>query len=245
MKNIRPKKVSNTILLVDDDNILRSEFIDCFEEYNIIEAVNGESALSILKKPNQIDLVILDVRMPGRSGLEILKCIREMDKDVKIIIFTGYGSKDTVLSAFRDKADDFIEKPLDVDSTREVIEKVLSTKKGLPESDGMDLKDKMEKVKVFIERNYLKKVTLKDASNVVGLSPKYLSRMFREKINMGFNDYKLRLKINKSKEFLKKTGYNVDQIAYKLGYENSESFIRQFKKITGFTPTEYRKRVKK
>ncbi|OGF45712.1 MAG: hypothetical protein A2452_13300 [Candidatus Firestonebacteria bacterium RIFOXYC2_FULL_39_67] len=241
MKNVK----QNKILLVDDDSILRSEFKDCFEEYDITEAVNGDMALSILKKPNEIDLVILDVRMPGKSGLEILKNIREIDKDVKIIIFTGYGSKEVVVSALRAKADDFIEKPLDVDSTRDVIEKVLSTKKGLPESDSMDLKDKMEKVKGFIERNYLKKITLNDAANVVGLSPKYLSRMFQVKLKMGFSDYKLNLKINKSKEFLKKTGYNVDQIAYKLAYENSESFIRQFKKITGSTPTEYRKRVKK
>ena len=60
-----------------------------------------------------------------------------------------------------------------------------------------------------------------------------------------FTDYRLKVKISQSRELLKKSGYNIDQIADKLGYKNTESFIRQFKKITGYTPTGYRKAGKK
>ena len=58
---------------------------------------------------------------------------------------------------------------------------------------------------------------------------------------MDFNEYKLGVKIGKAKELLKNTGLTVEQIAYKLGYLNAESFIRIFKKFTKKTPTELRK----
>lgn len=62
--------IPSKILLVDDDRVFRDEFRDTFEEYGIRDASSGEEALEILKRPNEIDLVILDVRMPGINGIE-------------------------------------------------------------------------------------------------------------------------------------------------------------------------------
>jgi CheY-like chemotaxis protein len=57
--------MTNRILLVDDDAIFRSEFKECFEEFGTVEASNGEEALRILKKPHELELVILDVPISG------------------------------------------------------------------------------------------------------------------------------------------------------------------------------------
>jgi two-component system, response regulator YesN len=236
--------MAEKILLVDDDKILRNEFKDCFSEYDVIEAGTGEEALKIINKPNEIDLVILDVRMPGIDGLKVLEKIKETAPELGIIIFTGYGSKEIVIDALRKKADNFIEKPLNVDKTREIIEKVLAKKRGEEDISSADITGKIERVKHFLARNWCKKVTLKDAASAVYLSPKYLSRIFRESTGTGFSDYKLSLKIKEAKNMLKDTGLNIDQISNKLGYENPESFIRQFKKITKLTPTEYRRKKK-
>lgn len=233
---------SNRILLVDDDRIFRDEFKYSFEEYGIIEASCGEEAIKILKRPNEIDLVILDVRMPGINGIEVLSKIKKMSPDVTIIILTGYSSKDVAVEALREKADDYIEKPLDVEATRVILDKALEGKKGDSDYTGTDIEAKIERVKHFLERNCFRKVTLNDAANLVYLSPKYLSRIFKEYTRTGFNEYKLRLKINKAKTLLKKTSYNINQVSDKLGYENTESFIKCFKKITGSTPTDYRRK---
>lgn len=230
------------ILLVDDDRIFRSEFRDSFEEYGVIEASSGEEALSMLKKPNEIDLIILDVRMPGINGIEVLGKIKKMSPEVKIIILTGYSSKDVAIEALREKVDDYIEKPMDIEATKKVIDRMLEAKSVGSKQGGTDIESKIERTKFFLERNCFKKITLKDAAQAVYLSPKYLSRIFKEHTKTGFNQYKLRLKINKAKELLKKTTYNIDQISDKLGYENTESFIKCFKTITRLTPTEYRKR---
>ena len=232
------------IMLVDDDYFFRGEFKECFQEYGVVEAKNGEEALQILKKPNEIDLVILDVKMPGMNGIEVLNKIRKLSPNIRIVMLTGYGSKDVAVEALRAQADDYIEKPFDVDATKQIIDKFLGTKRGQPESDSIDIKEKIERVKSFLRRNSLKKVTLKDAANTVYLSPKYLSRVFNEQAGVGFNEYKLSLKIDEAKNFLTHSGYNISQISDRLGYENPESFIRQFKKIAKLTPSQFRNKTK-
>lgn len=248
MYNQREKSpIPNRILLVDDDSIFRSEFRECFQEYGVAEASNGGEALNILKRPHEIDLVILDVRMSGMNGIEVLEKIKKMFPDMRIFILTGYGSKDVAVEALRGKADDYIEKPLDIDKTKELIETALAAKSIKRGADygADDIKSKIERVKDFVQRNCFKKVGLKDAASAVYLSPKYLSRIFKEYAKTGFNEYKLELKINAAKKLLEKSGLNVDQISDKLGYQNSESFIRQFKKFTKRTPTEFRRKYSK
>jgi AraC-like DNA-binding protein len=77
------------------------------------------------------------------------------------------------------------------------------------------------------------------------LSPKYLSKIFKEQTGICFNEYKLNVKMKYAKELLVNTGYNIDQIAYKLGYKKVESFNKIFKKITHLTPTKFRSQMKK
>lgn len=233
------------ILLVDDDREFREEFRDYLEDYEVIEACNGEEALKLLKKPNVIDLVILDVMMPGLHGTEVLKEMRNIDPDLGIIILTGYSSEGVAIEALKGHADDYIQKPLDIDRAKEIIERLLETKKEEADIDITGIKGKIERVKRFAQRNYHKKVCLKDAAQAVYLSPKYLSRVFKQSTGKSFSEYKLKIKIEKAKELLGKTGYNVNQVAEKLGYKNVESFIRLFKKLAKYTPTEYRKKIQR
>lgn len=233
------------ILLVDDDEDFRYEFRELFNDYKIIEASNGEKALEIIKKPNEIDLVILDVIMPGTRGTKILPEIKKLSPDLGIIILTGHSTKDIAIESLKGHADDYIEKPLNINKAKEIIETLLKSKGIINFDNGNSIDEKIERVKQFTEKNYHKKINLNDVSDLIFLSPKYFSRIFKEKTGMGYNDYKLNIKINKSKELLINTGLNIDEISYKMGYENSESFIRIFKKITNLTPTEFREKFKK
>lgn len=228
------------LLLVDDDGDFREEFCGAFEDYEIAQAADGETALALLKKPNAIDLVLLDVMMPGLRGTDVLAEIKTLKPDMKIVILTGHSTKDIAVEALKNRADEYIEKPIDVKETREIIVRMLGEKdsEGIPDTGNISAK--IAKVKKFIERNYDKKVSLDDAAAHTGLSPKYLSRVFEDEAGMGFSDFKAGVKIKKAKEFLKQ-GYNINQISDKLGYQNSESFIRTFKKLAGSTPAEYRR----
>lgn len=231
-----------SILLVDDDEVFREEFAECFADYRFFQAGNGREALAVLKKPNEIDLVIMDVRMPGMDGLALLERIKGLAPGIGTIITTGFGSKEVVLQALRGRADDYIEKPFDIEKARAVIENVLSARKEDYHNDSADAAGKVEHVKRFLIRNLSRKVSLKSAAEAVCLSPKYLSRLFREHGGVGFSAYKLKLKMDEAKGFLKRTGYNMDQISDRLGYQNTESFIRQFKKLVKETPAAYRRK---
>lgn len=227
------------LLLVDDDGDFREEFCGAFEDYEIAQASDGETALALLKKPNSIDLVLLDVMMPGLRGTDVLAEIKRIKPEMKIVILTGHSSKDIAVEALKNRADEYIEKPIDVEETREIIIKILGEKdsQGIPDTGNIGAK--IEKVKKFIERNFDKKVSLEDAASHTGLSPKYLSRVFEDEAGMGFSDFKSAVKVKKAQELLRQ-GYNINQISDKLAYANAESFIRTFKKLTGFTPASYR-----
>jgi len=233
------------ILIVDDDDDLRSELVSLLEGYEVVEAGSGESALNILKKANEISLVILDVMMPGLNGLDVLAQIKKDNPRIKVIILTGHSSKDTAIEALKSRADDYIEKPIFIDRIKEAVEKFIDAPVSDAGSMPLDLKGKIEKIKRFVERNCYKKTTLQEAAKSIYVSAKYLSRIFKEQAGIGFNEYKLKIKMAVAKELLGKTTFNVNQVSEKLGYENTESFIRQFKKLVKLTPTEFRKKALK
>lgn len=237
--------MADKILIVDDDPVLREELREFLDGYEVEVASNGEEALGYFKRAHSFGLVLLDVRMPGKSGLDVLGEIKKSDPRVKIIILTGHSSKDMAIEALKGRADDYVEKPVIASKIRETVESLLGSGSRHSELSRVDGEGIVAKIKRFVEINCYKKTTLEDAAKVVCLSPKYLSRVFKERARMSFNTYRLRVKMEKAKELLVRFGYNVNQVSDKLAYENPESFIRQFKKITGKTPSRYRNDLSK
>jgi two-component system response regulator YesN len=233
------------ILMVDDDADFREELRECLDGYAVIEAANGAEALAILKKPNTIDLVILDAVMPLISGTEVLREIKKIKPGLAIIMLTGQSSKDIAIDALKGRADDYIEKPINVAKFLETIRTTLAAKalKGLTYTHGIHAK--IEQAKHFIERNFDKKITLEDVAGQACLSPKYFSRIFKEIAGDGFNEYRLSIKAKQACEFLKNSDYTVTEIANRLGYQNLESFIRMFEKLMKVSPTQYRRKIRK
>ncbi len=234
----------NTILLVDDDKDFRTELKSWLDGCRIIEASSGQSALQVLRKANDVGIVFLDVMMPGLNGIDVLREIKKTAPDVRIVILTGYSSKDIAIEALKARADDYIEKPVDPEKVKELIGRFLDSRGDEDRSSGMDAGGKMEKIKRFTLRNIGANVGLRDAASLVFLSPKYISRVFKQKTGKGFSQYKQEMKIREAREMLLKTGYNINQIAEKLGYKNAESFSRLFKKHSGFSPREFREQKK-
>lgn len=101
-----------------------------------------------------------------------------------------------------------------------------------------------EKVKKFIEDNYQSELSLDNVSEVVGLSPSYLSLVFKEVSGMNFVEYVSTYRINKSKMLLKDITLTVSEISEKVGYTNSNTFIKVFKKYEGITPGQFREAYK-
>lgn len=115
-----------TILIVDDDKSVRYSLKRMFEERDIKVATagNGEEALKRLKE-RLPDLVIMDVKMPGMNGLEILRKMRKLHPRLLVIIITAYGTTETAIEAMKLGAYDYILKPFDVPRMWQLVEKAL------------------------------------------------------------------------------------------------------------------------
>ena len=119
----------NTLLIVDDERAVRYSFERIFEKYfNVLTAEDGQSALHIFDHGNNnIDVIFLDVRMPGMNGIEVLKKIREKNKNIPVIIMTAFSDTGIAIEAMREGAFDYLLKPLRNEQIREVIEKALES----------------------------------------------------------------------------------------------------------------------
>lgn len=95
----------------------------------------------------------------------------------------------------------------------------------------------------YIEKNYQRGVTLEEVAEHVHLSPHYLSRLFKKELNINFVNYVSERRIHLAKELLEKTDMPVINIALELSYQEPNYFSKVFKKSTGMTPSEYRKKI--
>ncbi|MFC1620935.1 response regulator [Candidatus Omnitrophota bacterium] len=235
------KVFKEKILVVDDDKRVRDSFIHSFDdEYRIVLAADGQEALNILSHPHDIDLIVVDMMMPGLTGIELIKEIKKINPKHKVILLTGYSSKDIVVEALRSDADEYVEKPFDVRKIREIFERFLGEQRDFDKSGIDNREGKVIWAQRFIRRNCNKPLTLRDVSKELFLSPKYLSRVFKKKTGKGFARYKIELKIEIAKDMLEKTNFNITQIAYRAGYRNPASFMKIFKRVTNLTPSQYR-----
>jgi len=110
------EKDKPAVLIVDDDEVFHTRLSRAFElrGWEAHAAASGKEALTRARETGP-DLATVDLRMPGESGLDFVKSLREWDSTVSIIVLTGYGSIATALEAVRFGADHYLSKPVDVD----------------------------------------------------------------------------------------------------------------------------------
>jgi two-component system response regulator (stage 0 sporulation protein F) len=120
--------VKQKLLIVDDQNGIRVLLMEVFgsEGYETYQASNGKLALEIVKK-DRPDLVLLDMKIPGMDGLEILKHIKKMDSTIKVIMMTAYGELDMINEATELGALMHFTKPFDIDELRIAVNEHLKT----------------------------------------------------------------------------------------------------------------------
>lgn len=161
------------ILIIEDDNIIASELADTlsFFEYDVLRSSDGIDGISVFEKSNP-DLVILDVMLPGVDGFEVLKKIREKNKEIPVIMLTAKSLESDKLLGFELGVDDYIVKPF-------------------------SLKELVARVKVAIRRsNRIKNIGEKEEENIAVIGESKIN--FKNfTIKKGDDEYHLSPKENK------------------------------------------------
>ncbi len=109
----RPQADAATVLVVDDEhaNVLSLKKIFEREGMRVLTAASAKDALEIIRS-RRVEVVLTDLMMPGTSGLDLLRALRQVSPDVEVVMMTAYGTVETAVSAMREGAYDFVEKPL-------------------------------------------------------------------------------------------------------------------------------------
>lgn len=114
-----------SILICDDEEGVRESLnLILGEEYKLDFVNNGDEALQYLSKANP-DLVIMDIKMPKKNGLEALKELRQQKPSVKVIMVTGYQSVETAAEASKYGISEYITKPFESSLVKETVQKIL------------------------------------------------------------------------------------------------------------------------
>lgn len=122
-----PERSRITVLVVDDEQVIRDLCGHALKEYRVLQAGSLREAID-LYQTERIDLVLTDVMMPGGSGIELLKQIKQLDPSASVVVMTGFGDKEIILNALQEDADDFINKPLQLLQLRTAVQKALAKK---------------------------------------------------------------------------------------------------------------------
>ncbi|MCX6150380.1 MAG: response regulator [Ignavibacteriales bacterium] len=120
-----------SILIVDDDvnlcTVLRDELTEV--GYAASSVYNADDALKQLLSNKQVDLILLDLKMPGKDGFYVLQMLKKMNLSVKVIVLTAYADVKSAIDSAKMGANDFISKPYDLDELLITIRKVLQKEK--------------------------------------------------------------------------------------------------------------------
>src|SRR5918997_1068218 len=125
------------LLIVDDEPGMRQLLSHVFGRagHAVRAAENGAKALELLRA-EPADLIVSDVKMPDMNGIELLRRLREFLPDAGVVLMTASATVDTAREAFKLGADDFIQKPFDVDELKLIVEKALEVRNLRQEIEG-------------------------------------------------------------------------------------------------------------
>lgn len=249
------------VLIADDERLEREALADLvvrrFEHEAVIQtAENGRRAAdtAILW---EADLILMDIEMPGINGLDAARAVLEQRPECKVIFVTAYSLFQYAHEAMHLGACDYLLKPVDPDEAEAAIRRAirqieagrklaeLAPVAPEPAADTAEAEDRnalvMAHVRRYVEDNYMFDLSLDSVSEILHISPAYLSAQFKKYQKMNFLDCLTELRINAAKQLLTDPLRSAAEVASMVGYEDASYFARAFKKRTGMTPTQYRR----
>lgn len=239
-----------SFIFIDDENLMRDFFRDVldFSEYNFeLSAVfsSAEKALLWLAEHPQTNAVITDIRMGNMSGLDFCEKIREYNKDILLVVLSGYKEFDYARRALRSNVFDYLSKPLMYEDLTSLFERMRQTLDKTSLAPALSEKpvafsSMIDKIKTYMEQNYDKEVSLESVSSYVGMNASYLSRFFKQQTGSNFLDYLSSIRMQKATEYLTDPSYRLLDICYLVGYKSPNHFNKIFRQYYSCTPAEYR-----
>ena len=249
---------SRTILIADDNTDMRNFLSNILsKDYHVVTAADGEEAENIIRT-QPIDLVVTDLMMPKKDGLELTRFIKQ-DPDydfIPVILLTAKTAIESRLQALDYGADDYVTKPFEPEYLRARVHNILVQREQLEQSyrqrlmrlepqgtnDSLPgdvflakLLDVMDKQ---MDNNTL---TVDELVDEMGMGRTVFFNKLKSMTGLSPVEFIREMRIKKAAQLLEDRQYNITEVTYMVGMNDSRYFAKCFKNTYGVTPSEYRK----
>lgn len=260
--------MSYRLLIVDDEYIILKRLKVSIDWQKLgIETVHtagsGIDALKIIETEPP-DIIITDVSMPELDGITLLKYIHERKLKISVILISGFSEFDYVKKGLDYGCIAYVLKPVDEDELLTAVSKAICTlelnsyspddKKhqiGTVEScvpsavpllsSAEEISNIISKVIQYVNENFAdNEMCSKSVAEAFYFTPSYFSRLFSSEMGIHFTQYLTNLRIEKAEYLMRTTNMRFTDIAKKVGFNNERYFYTTYKRIRGYTPSEYR-----
>jgi two-component system response regulator YesN len=232
-------------ILVADDERMSREGLQIlisrhYHELPVVEATNGQECWNLLNTEPQIQLALVDIRMPELDGLQVCEKIKTAGLPVKVAIISGFRDFDYARQAFRYGVADYLLKPVSPSDVLRLVHEVVQ----VPplSADLLEKQERLliEQVRTWVHDHLHQDITLIDLSQRFHYSLNYISMLFKKEIGTGFQEYLLTCRMQRAKHLLLDPTLRIADIAQQVGYTNPKAFSIAFRKTCGLPPTECR-----
>jgi signal transduction histidine kinase/DNA-binding response OmpR family regulator len=243
------------VLIVEDNDDMRQFIKENIQaNYKVIEAIDGEDGLSKTLE-NIPDLIISDVLMPKLNGYEFCSKIKtdERISHIPVILLTSKAETNSRIKGLETGADDYLTKPFYSAELLLRIKNLIDQRKKLREkfSKEITLEPKditvtstdekfLTRVLEIVEKNVSNEnFSAEDFADNVGMSKTHLNRKLNALTDASANEFIRTYRLKKAARLLSGKSGNISEIAYEVGFSNPSYFAESFKKLFGYSPSEY------
>ena len=247
-----------TILVVDDSQDMRNFLASIFvKEYNVETAADGEEAEQILKTKS-VDIVVTDLMMPNVDGLALTQFIKKNPEYdfIPVILLTAKTAIESRLQALEYGADDYVTKPFEPEYLRARVHNILTQRNQLEQSYRQRLMrlepqkadetipgdtflakllDVMDKQ---MDNNTL---TVDELVEEMGMGRTVFFNRLKSMTGLSPVEFIREMRIKRAAQLLEEKQYNITEVTYMVGMNDSRYFAKCFKNTYGVTPSEYRR----
>ncbi len=232
------------LLVVDDEKEILEWLYKLFceqlgETVKVRPAVNVLEALNIIES-ERIDIAVLDINMPGMSGIELFGKLRERYPHCRVVFLTGYSEFDYVYTAIQHEGVQYILKSEDDATILCAVQKAVALLGDIPMKPEGDV---IAGIKQYINEHLAEDLSLARLAELFYFNASYLSRLFKAETGMSLSDYITESRVERAKQLLGEYRLKIYQVSSAVGFDSQHYFTRFFKKSTGMTPYEFRRLV--
>lgn len=256
---IKENDPRTTILLAEDNKDIALYIRSMFhpEQYNIVYASDGEKAWDIMNRLQLPDIVIADVIMPKKSGVELCKEMKasSLHNHIPVVIISAEDKETDLIESLKSGADSYIQKPFSLEELKVCVENLLRNRRLLREKyDRTVVKEEKSVSCNHVNSDFLRHVTdiiyremkNSDFSSVklaeeLAISVSQLNKKLNTLTGYPSSIYILQVRLDHAKKILSSQNKTISEVAMECGIYDVNYFSRVFKKHNGITPTQFKR----